>query len=190
MSWFTLDDFDPPVHVELTSNITQKQLLDFRAFKDWKETLRTNLELQRTDPDHAFHSDPFVLRKIEIQSVDWFGSSRVGFVKLRASMRNSSNRELPGIAFLRGGYVAVLMILRPQDSRDERWVLMVKQPRVPAGSLSFVEIPTGMLTSVEEFDGASAREILEETGFKLRTSDLINLTELALRQSTSEGETL
>jgi hypothetical protein len=67
---------------------------------------------------------------------------------------------------------------------------MTEQPRVPAGSLQFVEIPAGMLDNAGDFGGQAAKEIEEETGFKLPKSELIDLTKLALSQSTSEGECL
>ncbi|KAL1605527.1 hypothetical protein SLS59_003329 [Nothophoma quercina] len=170
------------VDVTLASNITEKQLLAWPAFKTWRNTLQSNLELQYTDSDHDFKDDPYLLKTVMIQSVDWFGQ-RIGFLKLKAVIRNGKGTELPGIAFLRGGSVAMLMILRPKDSRDERWVVLTEQPRVPAGSLKFVEIPAGMIDDAKTFGGAAAKEIFEETGFTLPESELIDLTELALRRS-------
>lgn len=185
MSTFMLDGFQEPVEVSLPSNITKDQLLNFPAFKVWKNALQKNLALQ-SDPRHAFHDPPkrYTLRSILVQSVDWFGKSKIGFVKLKAVLRNSDpNHELPGIAFLRGGSVAMLMILRPKDSRDERLVVMTEQPRVPAGSLAFLEIPAGMLDDSDTFSGAAAKEIFQETGFQIPKSELIDLTELALQDS-------
>jgi ADP-sugar diphosphatase len=186
----TLDGFRSPVTVDLARKITKEKLLQFPAFRIWKDTLQKNLELQYTDKDHAFYKDPYVLKSIEIQSVDYFTPTKIGFVKLIAEIRNENDKKLPGIAFLRGGSVAMLMVLRPVDSRDERWVVMTEQPRVPAGSLKFVEIPAGMLDDAGDFSGQAAKEIEEETGFKLPKSELIDLTKLALSQSTSEGEDL
>ena len=82
-STFTLDGFRSPVQVELNKEITKEQLLNFPAFRNWKDTLQTNLELQYTNANHAFHQDPYVLSKIEVQSVDWFGPSKIGFVKIK-----------------------------------------------------------------------------------------------------------
>ena len=189
MSLFYLDGFLDSVKVTLTSNITKDQLLAFPAFRTWKDTLQSNLALQDEDTNHAFPNGPYTLRTIEIQSVDWFGR-KIGFVKLKAVIRNREEKELPGIAFLRGGSVAMLMILRPKHSRDERLVVMTEQPRVPAGSLAFLEIPAGMLDDSETFSGAAAKEIEEETGFKLPKSELIDMTELALRHSKTTEKTL
>jgi hypothetical protein len=105
-------------------------------------------------------------------------------------MRNRKGADLLGIALLQGGSVAMLMTLRPKDSRDERLVVMTEQPRVPAGSLSFVEIPTGMLDGAGTFRIAAATGIEEETGFKLPGSELINLTRLALKQSKIREKSL
>ncbi|KAI4950412.1 hypothetical protein J4E91_004294 [Alternaria rosae] len=187
---FTLNGFREPVTVDLAKMITHEKLLKFAAFRNWKETLQKNLELQYIDKDHAFSADPYVLKRIEIQSVDYFSPTKIGFIKLKADIRNRENKALPGIAFLRGGSVAMLMVLRPVDSRDERWVVMTEQPRVPAGSLKFVEIPAGMLDDAGDFRGQAAKEIEEETGFKLPKHELIDLTKLALSQSNPESECL
>jgi ADP-sugar diphosphatase len=130
---FKLDGFHSPhsdhvPEVLLPGNASEAQLRQFTAFVTWHDTLKANLALQYTQPDHAFHNDPYTLRKVEVQSVDWFGP-KIGFVKIESVIRNSKDpslpeSKLPGIAFLRGGSVAVLMILRPSDSMDERWVVM------------------------------------------------------------------
>ncbi|KAJ9655037.1 hypothetical protein H2201_008889 [Coniosporium apollinis] len=180
---FYLEGFSELVPVTLTPNISKEQLLAFPAFKIWKSTLQENLVLQDQQENHTFRGAPFSLKSITIQSVDWFGPTRIGFVKLVAKITNEEGKELPGIAFLRGGSVAILMILRPKDSRSERLVVMTEQPRIPAGSLCFREIPAGMLDDAKTFKGAAASEIEEETGFRLPSSELIDLTWLALKHS-------
>jgi ADP-sugar diphosphatase len=178
------------VEVELIRGITQKQLVGWYHFQTWKETLKFNLQLQYEEVDHPFHKDPYVLKEIRVQSVDWFGN-KIGFVKLRAVIENRLGKELPGVAFLRGGSVAMLMILRPKGSRDERWVVLTEQPRVPAGSLKFVEIPAGMIDEgAKTFGGVAAKEMKEETGLTIHKSELINLTELALQRSETTERTL
>jgi ADP-sugar diphosphatase len=178
---FDLDWFNPPAQVRFdTSHIIKEELLGFHPFKQWAETLISTLELQRTDVNHPFHANPYTLQSITIQSADWFTKTRIGFVKLSADIKNDKNETLPGVAFLRGGSVAMLMILRPSDSNTERWVIMTEQPRVPAGSLRFLEIPAGMMDATNTFAGVAAKEIAEETGIKLKASELKNLTEMAL----------
>ncbi|KAF2649659.1 nudix hydrolase 14 [Lophiostoma macrostomum CBS 122681] len=189
---FVLNGFPDPVEVMLTHGISEEQLLEFPAFIVWQNTLRANLELQKKDPEHAFHNDPYSLRSIKIQSVDWFTDTKLGFVKLEALILNSGGprKKLPGIAFLRGGSVAMLMILRPKDRREDRLVVMTEQPRVPAGSLAFREIPAGMIDKEKNFAGAAAKEIEEETGFKLPQEELLDLTALALQNSQIKESSL
>jgi ADP-sugar diphosphatase len=162
---FTLTGFknDVPVIFDV-GGITEVQLLRFRAFNTWRETLKASLDAQE-DTEHPFHKSPYELKSITIQSVDWFAKDSdrpfIGFVKLEAEVKNDKGHSLPGIAFLRGMSVAMLMILRPSDSKTERWVIMTEQPRIPAGSLRFLEIPAGMMDDHKTFSGAAAREIKE-----------------------------
>jgi ADP-sugar diphosphatase len=179
---FNLDNFSPAVPVVLTKEISKHQLLNFPAFNTWLATLESSLARQ-AEPDHPFHNDPYTLRSVTIQSVDYFGPTRIGFIKLSAVVRNGKNETLPGIVFLRGGSVAILMILRPSDSKTERWVIMAEQPRIPVGSLTFMEIPAGMLDNEGTFVGAAAKQIAEETGLEIKTRDLKDLTGLALKMA-------
>jgi ADP-sugar diphosphatase len=75
------------------------------------------------------------------------------------------------------------MLLRPRDARDERWVVMTEQPRLCTGSLSFMEIPAGMLDDTGEFIGGAAMGIREETGIQIWEMELIDMTALALNES-------
>jgi 8-oxo-dGTP pyrophosphatase MutT (NUDIX family) len=170
--------------VTLTENITKEELLAFPGFKTWISTLQENLALQYTDESHAFHKDPYTLRSIMVQSVDWFGP-KVGFVKINAEIKNESGPPLPGIALLRGGSVAILMILRPKDAPNEKLVVLVEQARIPAGSLSFLEIPAGMLDGHGNLQKHKAtEEIKEETGLEVNHHELIDISKLAVEQST------
>ncbi|KAN0116877.1 hypothetical protein V8E51_002854 [Hyaloscypha variabilis] len=188
MATFKLDLFDPPVDVRiLTEHVTEEQLMNWNPFTTWAKTLKASLELQtqldHTGEKHPFHEFPYTVRSVDIQAVDWFGRGKLGFVKLTAKVQNEAPnpQTLPGAVFLRGGSVAMLMILRPSDSNSERWVVMTDQPRIPAGSLRFWEIPAGMIDDdTNDFSGTAAKEIKEETGLVVPRSELINLTELAL----------
>ncbi|RDL34349.1 uncharacterized protein BP5553_07477 [Venustampulla echinocandica] len=179
---FDLPGFTPPVPVRLTKDITKEQLLGFPAFKTWAKTIKSSLALQYTEAEHPFKNDPYTLWSVTVQSVDYFGGTRIGFVKMSADVRNKEG-YLPGIAFLRGGSVGMLMILRPSDYKNERWVVMTEQARIPAGSLRFMEIPAGMMDKHGTFAGAAAIEIKEETGIEVKEDDLVNLTELALAEA-------
>ena len=108
MSTFTLPDSDLDVSVSLTPDLSKDQLLSFPAFKTWISTLQHSLSLQN-QKSHTFHSSPYVLRKIDVQSVDFFGGNKLGFVKLKAEVSNSNGEKLPGSVFLRGGSVGMLV---------------------------------------------------------------------------------
>ncbi|KAI4215288.1 MAG: hypothetical protein LQ351_002187 [Letrouitia transgressa] len=74
------------------------------------------------------------------------------------------------------------------DREDEKQVILALQPRIPVGSLSFAELPAGMVDDSGTFSGAAAKEIAEETGLEVPAGELINLTELALPAASSDGE--
>lgn len=186
---FELEIFRPEkVLVRHAQDITKEDILKFKPFEIWAHNLKSSLALQRSDPNHPFHDCPYSLKSVNIQSVDKFGPVRIGFLKLKAEITNENKEALDGIAFLRGGSVAMLMILRPSDKKDERWVVMTEQPRIPAGSLSFWEIPAGMIDDSNNFAGAAAKEIREEIGLEVPESELVNLTKLALEgEEVEEG---
>lgn len=120
----------------------------------------------------------------------------MGFLKLKAEVKNSAGEHLGGAVFLRGPAVAMLVMLIPDDvvdvgtaEEEERYVVLTKQPRVPAGSLDFTELPAGMVddadgadseeSTAKVFAGAAAREIKEELDMEIPASELISLTDLA-----------
>lgn len=189
MQTFDLPGWHPAVPVAHDSGITQGQILDFRGFDTWQKTLKSSLSRQKFS-DHEFNKDPYELKGIEIQSYDLVGKEgkkRPLFIKLKANVENAKGEFIPAVVFLRGGSVAVLIIVRPTDSLDERYVIMTEQARIPAGSLSFMEIPAGMIDPDDaSFGGTAARELEEEVGLKLKEEDLINMTELALKGHETE----
>ena len=113
MSTFILPDSKPECLVRLSSDVSKDQLLSFPAFKTWISTLQHNLSMQKSN-SHVFHSAPYKLRNVDIQSVDFFGRGRLGFVKLKVDVSNDQGEKLPGSVFLRGGSVGMLVrVLRP-----------------------------------------------------------------------------
>lgn len=96
--------------VNSTSDLSRDTLLNFPAFKIWLSTLQHSLRRQR-HPSHEFHKDPYILRKIDIQTADFFKGGRLGFVKLKADVSNGNGETLPGSVFLRGGSVGMLVSL-------------------------------------------------------------------------------
>ncbi|KAH0600087.1 hypothetical protein MHUMG1_01083 [Metarhizium humberi] len=151
------------------------------TWQQWTTTLDKSLTRQSA-PGHPFHKDPYSLRSITVQSFDLWGHERIGFIKVLASVSNSAGEALPASAFLRGPSVAMLVMLVPDDAApdsDERYVVLTVQPRVPAGSLSFVELPAGMVDDAGSFRGAAAKEIEEELGITIHEDELVSLNDLA-----------
>ncbi|KAK1506482.1 NUDIX domain-containing protein [Colletotrichum costaricense] len=189
MSTVTLKDSG--IQVELPNGLSEDQLLGFRPFNDWIKGLNNSLSLQAKSKDHPFHQDPYRLRGITVQAFDIFGSGRVGFLKVRADVKNEAGEGLPASIFLRGPSVGMLVMLIPDDARpdsDERYVVLTVQPRVPVGSLSFVELPAGMVDDSGSFAGAAAKEIQEELGLEIHESKLTCLSELAGAGGSSGNE--
>ncbi|KAL4964921.1 putative NUDIX family hydrolase [Aspergillus stella-maris] len=181
--------------VSCPPELSKEALSQFPAFRIWYSTLQRSLSRQK-HPSHEFHKDPYVLRKIDVQAVDYFGGGRLGFVKLKADVSNGGGENLPGSVFLRGGSVGMLLLLQPDDvpstSEDDKWAVLTVQPRVPAGSLAFSEIPAGMLDDSGAFAGKASEEIKEETGLEIAPKELVDMTSLALQSSgeSVDGETL
>lgn len=189
MESFDLPGWDPVVRVTHPAGISMEQIIQFRAFDLWSRTLKSSIKRQKFS-DHEFHNEPYQLKAVEIQSYNMHPvTMQPLFLKLEAIVVNDQGEDLPGIVFLRGGSVAVLIIVRPTDSLDERYVIMTEQPRVAAGSLGFMEIPAGMMNTTDSnFKFAAARQIEEEVGLHLKQEDLIDMTELALKgQETEES---
>ena len=94
--------------VNSTSDLSKDTLLNFPAFKIWLSTLQHSLRRQE-NASHEFHKNPYVLRKVDIQSADFFKGGRLGFLKLKADVSNRDGESLPGSVFLRGGSVGMLV---------------------------------------------------------------------------------
>eukprot|EP01113_Clastostelium_recurvatum_P025562 TRINITY_DN3075_c0_g1_i2.p1 TRINITY_DN3075_c0_g1~~TRINITY_DN3075_c0_g1_i2.p1 ORF type:complete len:298 (-),score=89.60 TRINITY_DN3075_c0_g1_i2:34-852(-) len=152
---------------ESLSREKAQQVLDtFSPFKDWAKNI-SNEETEKV----------IKVQKVHLQSIDMFGP-RIGFLKFKADVVNKDNQMVPGITFMRGGAVAVLVILKEEGSGAEHALLTV-QPRVPIGTHAFPEIPAGMLDGSGKFVGVAAKELKEETGIEIKEDELVDLTHLA-----------
>lgn len=195
---------DVKINIPSHCDVKLDELHDFPAFKTWITTFDKSLKAQ-SNPSHPFHDDPYKLGNINIQSVDRFSGSRLGFVKFKARVENDAGERFAGSVFMRGGSVAMLLVLRAKGSssqdqgssgnnsneqssnkkvkhdavqQGEEYVILTTQPRIPAGSLSFTEIPAGMLDDSGTFSGAAAKEIEEETGLTIEEDELVDLTQM------------
>lgn len=181
---FNIPDSEVSIPVTHPTSLSKDQILSFPAFRTWFRTLKQSLKLQQGE-SHPFHAAPYALRSIEIQAADIFSNNRLGFLKLKATVTNDQGAGLPGSIFMRGGSVAMLIVLTPRESdgapgRREEYAILTLQPRIAAGSLGFVELPAGMIDDSGTFAGAAAKEIREETGLEISADELLDLTQLAL----------
>lgn len=176
----------PRIDITLPADLTHKQLLSFKPFNQWWRSLAQSLQ-QQSDASHPFNASPYYLRSIDVQSVDYFGR-RIGFIKLKASVTNDDGESIPGGVFMRGGSVAMLIIVSENGSQsdDDAHAILTVQPRIAAGSLSFVELPAGMIDDAGSFTGAAAKEIKEETGLDIQEDELIDMTKLTIAAQTDE----
>jgi hypothetical protein len=129
------------------------------------------------------------IEAIELQSVDLFGK-RVGFIKLKSvsKLRDGDvlhEQELPGICFLRGNSVSILVALCCDDGTTHS--LLVEQPRVPIGQASALELPAGMLDGEDKVAGVACQEMEEECGITIHPRELIDLTHLACQEAVDRG---
>ncbi|KAI4920547.1 hypothetical protein J4E85_009314 [Alternaria conjuncta] len=183
-STFQLSAWEPAIRVTVADGHTldEAKLLGFPAFKNWLNALKKDINVQTTS-GHTFEKDPWRLVGVNIHSVTVFEGGKIGFMTIEALMRKGA-KSLDRVIFLRGGSVAVLMILRPKDNRKERYVILTEQPRIGACSTAFLEIPAGMLDDKSgNVIGKAMEEIYEETSLKVNADELIDMTAMALEQS-------
>lgn len=162
MDNLTINGYTVPVKVE-DAKATTEALASFKPLNEWVASIDSDL----------------IIKSITIQSVDFFGK-RLGFVKMKvdAALVSAPDKVLPGIVFLRGGAVAVLLLL---VCDGEEWVVCCKQPRVPIGCARYLEIPAGMIDDSGHFAGVAAKELHEETSIELTDDSLVDLTAAAMQ---------
>ncbi|KAG0179942.1 hypothetical protein DFQ28_002052 [Apophysomyces sp. BC1034] len=145
-------------------------LIQWQPFKDW---------VQQFDREQRERDDEMDISSIEVQSLDYFGTEKIGFAKFKANVKyKETQKNAPGIVFMRGGAVSILIILKSKEGNSEDKILLTLQPRIPVPALSFPELPAGMLDGSGNFSGTAAKEIEEETGLIVKDNELIDMTEL------------
>ena len=104
---------------------------------------------------------------IRIDAVTWFcaptniAPEKLGFLYMEVECKSvDTDKPLPGVVFLRGGSVAVYIVV---DVEGQKYVILTEQVRVPYGTKT-LEIPAGMLNADGDFTSVAMKEITEETG--------------------------
>jgi ADP-sugar diphosphatase len=120
--------------------------------------------------------------------------SGVGFIKLKSHCtlvdeNQEISKPLPGICFLRGHAVSILVALFCTDDNANEsnnnpsvYSLLVEQPRIPIGQVSCLELPAGMLDDdTLTIRGTAVQELEEECGIRILDEEdtMVDLTELA-----------
>ncbi|KAH8742690.1 nudix hydrolase [Diaporthe sp. PMI_573] len=190
---FVLDDYN---NVSVTAQgLERDQLTQWAPFMNWISTLFHSLSLQER-PLHPFHNNPYRLKDITIESYTLFKANNIGFLKLSADVSTADGKNrLPGTISLRGPAVAMLVVLIPEDNQrsdadalDKAYVLLTVQPRIPTGSLGFVELPAGIMDGDSNFAGVAAREIEEELGLVIKQDELTCLTDKVAEMRRARNE--
>lgn len=125
-------------------------------------------------------SDPVLfVEDIHIQSVDCFGP-RVGFVKFTTTAKAKTGPqraiEVPGIVFVRGGAVGMLIIL---ECEGEQYTILTRQARVAVGRHDLPEIPASMIEGSDNFKEVAVELVRQECGFNINEDEVDDLTDLA-----------
>ena len=163
MTSLTINNVSIPV--EAVSGLDLKRAIESPLLLNWAASVKPDIKVE----------------KVFVSSVDYFGP-RVGFLKIEAVAYYHGVR-IPGICFLRGGAVSILVLL---ECEGKTYVILTRQPRVPVGSDGLLELPAGMLDGSGAFAGVAAKELAEETGIKLKAEDLIDLTALTNKVEGAE----
>jgi ADP-sugar diphosphatase len=106
------------------------------------------------------------VESISFDKVYMFGkppNERVGYIVANVLATTLDGRPLPSITLIRGDSVAVLLVLRNEDTGED-FTVVVCQPRLSIGDAAFCEIPAGMVDGDDNFVSTAIRELQEEVG--------------------------
>lgn len=119
---------------------------------------------------------------IEIQSVDTImrkGKEEVLFLKIKISVTDKSGRSLPGIVFLRGPAVGILIIFQ---TKEHDYVALIESVRSAIGIASYPELPAGMIDNENNVLRVALRETEEETGVIPNAGEMIDMTKTFFKE--------
>ena len=163
--WVMFGERKIDVKIDTCANIERDKfelIFKMKAFIDWCTHLDSKF----------FTMTSF--KTIYIQNLDIFGP-RVGFLKFKTDMKYNNGNNIPNVTFMRGGSVAILMLLHCIET-GKVYSIIVMQPRVPVGKAELAEIPAGMIDNDSNFTGTAAKEIKEETGIAVQEAELVDRT--------------
>lgn len=137
-----------------------------------------------TAPKFVNYMDRLDLASLKVSHVEifkaiWFcapsaiAPEKLGFLFMEVKGKNKeTGKDIPGIVFLRGGAVAVYIIV---EFACVEYVVLTEQFRTPCGK-KILELPAGMMDASSNFAGVAMKELAEETGLSPpNISDLVYL---------------
>ncbi|KAF9336870.1 hypothetical protein BG006_007093 [Podila minutissima] len=166
--------------IAANEKINLQQVAEFKPLQEWAKNLAKEEEKAASSSNDA-SKVPVTVKQVTVKNVDYFGP-RVGFTNLAVDAElTETGQKAPGLIFMRGGAVAVLVILKSTEpsGKISEHVILTKQARLSIPSFEFPEIPAGMLDGSGDFAGKCADELKEECGITLDHDALIDMTELA-----------
>jgi 8-oxo-dGTP pyrophosphatase MutT (NUDIX family) len=117
----------------------------------------------------------FGVQRIHVQSVDMFGSTMVGFVKVRADLLNKANEPFSRVVLLSGGSVSILFVL---ICEGEMYAVLTSQLRLAAADLAFLEVIAGRLDDSGNIVAVALHEMEEEAGIVVKPEEMVLLNPL------------
>ncbi len=127
------------------------EIMNSNKFKKWKTKIEKN----------------FKINDIIIHKVHMFGK-KVGFIHAEIIGTDLDGHFIPGIAFIRGNSVSILVVVKNTDT-NEKYVILTNQARVPAGK-NILESPAGMIDE-GNITSKAIEELKEEVGNDLDFSE-------------------
>ncbi|MEI7777009.1 MAG: NUDIX domain-containing protein [bacterium] len=129
------------------------------------------------------------VKSILIQSADVIrreGREYVLFIKLQAEIFSSEGRKLPGVIFLRGDAVGILVVL--EDENKQSHIVLVKGSMPALGDAFYLQMPAGMTDGQNNIRAVAIREGKEETGINFEDGgELFNLGNLLCLPGANRG---
>ena len=141
-------------------------IVECKIFKDWLEA----------------SWEKFIVTKVHFESVNFFDKKHVPlFIKLKATATLPDGRPVHGIVLVRGNAVGVLVVLRCEG---QKYLLLVRQPRLAISEQASLEIPAGILDWSGDYRKVALSELEEEAQIHADDSELIDLTDFWWKGST------
>ena len=112
---------------------------------------------------------------LKVDTIDIFPGPRVGFLECDVSYINNSIKGNEHF-LLAGGSVSIVLLIQC-ESLDYDLTLLVRQPRLGSGTLTY-EFPAGMVDDSYDYKGVALRELEEECGITLKEEELIDINQI------------